>query len=134
VHGFAEQWQRIEALGTRVVAIRDTPKMRQNVPSCLSELKGDAFARRDECGTPRDSALHVDPQVQAAQVSHTPLVDLTPYFCGPDFCPAVIGSVMIYRDDAHLGGIYSQTLGPYLGRALDSILTTPPPPPPPPRP
>ncbi|MBX3090968.1 MAG: acyltransferase [Cryobacterium sp.] len=120
--GLITRWTSLESKGIRVIAIRDNPTPIVRVPSCLSALGNDAVDRARECGAPESSSLHPDPQVGAALKSGADLIDLTAYFCQNDFCPAITGSVIIYRDDSHLGGTYSRTLEPFLGERLDSLL------------
>jgi len=60
--------------------------------------------------------------VLAGEQTGTGVVDLTQYFCKDEECPSVIGSVIVYRDQGHLGGTYSRTLGPYLGEEIDALL------------
>lgn len=44
--------------------------------------------------------------------------DLSQYFCDGEFCPSVIGNVVVYRDNHHLGTYYSETLSEGLEEAL----------------
>ena len=120
--GFAERWRQArESTGATVVAIRDTPAMPFNVPECVSGLDAPA-TELGEC-TARDAeALLEDPQAAGAKAADVPFLDLTEYFCRDGECPSVIGSVIVYRDEAHLGGTYSRSLAPFLGAELDAVL------------
>ena len=122
VRGLVAQWDKVQAMGTEVVAIRDGPSLPRSVPQCLSGLHGDVAAQVGVCAGKEATALHPDPQVKAAQESGAGLIDLTEFFCQHSICPAVIGSVVVYRDNAHLGGTYSRSLAPYLGRQLTAYL------------
>ncbi|WP_440900448.1 SGNH hydrolase domain-containing protein, partial [Actinosynnema sp.] len=44
-------------------------------------------------------------------------VDLTDWFCDADKCPAVVGNVVVYRDN-HITDSYASTLVKPLGDAL----------------
>lgn len=120
--GLVDKWTQVEEeLGATVIAIRDNPKMPFNVPSCLSALD-DPPAQVDECVAPQSKALLPDPQIEAGKQAGVKVVDLTEFFCRDDECRAAIGSVIVYRDNSHLGGTYSRTLAPFLGKEIDKIL------------
>jgi hypothetical protein len=120
--GLVRRWNALADGGIEVVAIRDSPHPRQNIHTCLHRLGSTAFQRQSLCGMSRASVLRPDPQISAAQQSGAGLVDLTPYFCIGTTCPAVIGSVIVYRDDSHMGGVYSRSLAPYLGERVLAIM------------
>jgi hypothetical protein len=46
------------------------------------------------------------------------LLDIRPYFCLPEICPAVIGHVRVYMDSAHVTDMYMRTIRPLLERDL----------------
>jgi peptidoglycan/LPS O-acetylase OafA/YrhL len=123
--GMAEQWSAArKAAGAVVMVIRDGPRLPFNVSRCLSTLD-DPARQSDECSAPESEALLPDPQVEAARRAKVPLIDLTRFFCQDGVCPGVIGSVIVYRDNAHLGGTYSTTLAPYLDQAISGNLPEP---------
>ena len=47
------------------------------------------------------------------------LIDLSDFMCTATQCAPVVGGVLVLRDEDHLTRAFSQTLGPYLLRALD---------------
>jgi hypothetical protein len=47
-------------------------------------------------------------------------VDLTRYFCSAAKCFPVIGGALVLRDTTHMTGVFSASLGPFLGRAVDA--------------
>ena len=123
--GIATSWGRITASGARVIALRDTPQPVSagipDEPTCVEATSA------SECSFPRARGLVPDPQISA--VERTPgakLVDLTDYFCGQSTCAPVVGGVLVYSDGHHMTGVYSATLGPYLGRALSASLSVQP--------
>ncbi|MDA1362881.1 acyltransferase family protein [Glycomyces luteolus] len=115
---YTDRYGQLVATGAAVVALRDTPSPRFDIPLCV-DLNG---RNASECTVDRASyydegafeALEVPPGVHK--------VDLTDYICGPRACPPVIGNVLVYRDDAHLTNTYAATLGPYLGAELAAVL------------
>jgi hypothetical protein len=46
-------------------------------------------------------------------------VDLTRLFCDERSCYPVIGGALVVRDNTHLTGVFSATLGPFLLRAVE---------------
>jgi hypothetical protein len=103
--------------GAPVTVIADTPYLRDRAPACVSESPRDVGA----CGRPSRTALH-GPQQRAVVFGHSSdegvtVVDATPWLCS-DFCPAVVGNVLVYRDSNHLTTVYSRALAPLLGARL----------------
>jgi hypothetical protein len=46
------------------------------------------------------------------------VVDMTDAICGPDLCAAVVGNMIVWRDNGHLTATYSLALAPYLAPRL----------------
>lgn len=108
----AQAWGTLEDAGIPVLVLRDTPRPRFDVPECIREHRKDLTA----CSFPQAGAVRPDgADVQAAAiVGDVDLIDLTAAVCPGRQCPTVIGNVIVYRDDHHLTGTYSTTLGPRL--------------------
>ncbi len=110
VRGLSARLSEMKQMGQAVVTITETPRMRVDMADCVSlHLKDLAF-----CSRARKAALHGLVVPSAAKASGTPTVDLNNRLCTVDRCPAVIGNVLIYRDDHHLTQTYSRTLAPFL--------------------
>jgi hypothetical protein len=104
-------WQRMNAAGVAVLAIRDTPRMPIDMVECLEKDK--------QCAIPRNEVLRRDdPITLAAEASPgVTLVDMTDSLCGPEFCPAVAGNLIVWRDRQHITATYACFLAPELLRA-----------------
>ncbi|MEZ2390268.1 acyltransferase family protein [bacterium RCC_150] len=102
--------------GIKVVALRDTPRPAQPVPACL-EKDPTAYVA---CGSQRDSIYaQVSPTAAIeGQLPDTRFLDLSKYFCPDSNCPAVIGNVIVYKDDNHVTATYMKTLTPYFEQAF----------------
>ncbi|MET7767256.1 acyltransferase family protein [Nocardia sp. NPDC005366] len=120
---FLDVWSALSDRGLRVLAIRDTPRLRRDgimyrAVDCLAH-RGTAFS----CGIERTAAL--DPRNPADQsASAYPNVfpfDLSDAICRPDRCQVVEGNILIYRDEHHLTASYSRSLAPELGRQLGAL-------------
>lgn len=118
--GYIEQWKALEGV-TTIFAIRDNPRMKEDAPSCL-----ETAADPSECGVPRDEG--VSPNIPWEENDDIPsnviFADLTDYFCDETTCPAVIGNVIVYRDDNHITAEYAKTLAPALKEPLAGAFAT----------
>jgi hypothetical protein len=103
--------KEINDAGIPVVALRDTPRMPEAVPDCLEQHQDDYAAcasKTAESYQPASPAAEI-----AGQVPGTKFLDFTPFFCPDDTCPAVIGNVMVYKDDNHVTRTYMDSITPY---------------------
>ncbi|WP_062303040.1 acyltransferase family protein [Demequina subtropica] len=117
IDGYARKFQKLVDAGLRVDAIVDNPHVWGETLDCVAT--SDAAA--EECVTPRRRATNrKDVLTPAAErVAGVGTIDLTPMLCGEKRCPAVIGSVVVYRDtSSHLTQSYVRTLAPYMERLL----------------
>ncbi|MFI2366009.1 SGNH hydrolase domain-containing protein [Promicromonospora sp. NPDC019610] len=113
--GQVDAWRTLDSAGIRVVTVRDNPRFEWFVPECV-----DAAGFAEACGRPRAEQLAaVSPVPTAPGVPATAVhLDLTDSICGPEVCAAVVGNVLVYRDDDHLTNTYVRTLTPVVGRQL----------------
>ncbi|MBT2503097.1 acyltransferase family protein [Curtobacterium sp. ISL-83] len=123
VDGLVAAWRAATDVGIPVIALRDNPTARKDVVACVGQMSGPTTGT---CDSPRSTALQpFDGSAQA--VARTPgrarLIDLTPYYCTATTCPAVIGGVLVHRDQTHLTNTFAVTLAPYLGTAIAGALT-----------
>jgi hypothetical protein len=100
--------------------IRDTPLAKVNVPDCVAAHTDELTA----CATPRVQALQGAAQVAAVKgLTKAHLIDLSDAICPSDPCAAVIGGVMVWRDDDHLTRTYVRSLTPRLSGLLLPLMT-----------
>ena len=122
--GYERAWAALPASVANVVVIRDTPKFRSATNRCVERA---VVARRQpgrSCALERAEALDPDPAIAAARRLASPrvrTVDLTRYFCDRRDCFPVVGGALVLRDNTHVTGVFSATLGPYLERAVDRL-------------
>ena len=108
---------RLTAAAPHVVVIGDNPTSRTDPPSCLSDHTGDASA----CATDRADAVRVDRidgEMTAAAAHGATFVDTSDWFCTPATCPAVIGDLLVLRDQTHLTPPMAEFLAPLLDAAM----------------
>lgn len=119
--GYVDVWSPLAEAGIEVLVLEDTPIPTEEEPrpDCIAaHPEGTA-----ECGFPREESregeeLNGAMRAAAAQVPGVRLVNLTDRFCTADFCPALVGSVLVYRDANHITTVYGRTVA----RDLDERL------------
>jgi peptidoglycan/LPS O-acetylase OafA/YrhL len=123
---YSTQWARYDDSVEQIVVIRDTPRLTDNLLSCLARHSAQDAAR--ECSRARQNALRPDYAALAAagdDDTRTRVVDLTDVFCDEDRCYPVIGGFIAYRDAVHLHTGFSPTLAPVLDEAIRDAVTPP---------
>ncbi|WP_157944058.1 acyltransferase family protein [Blastococcus atacamensis] len=116
VEGYREAWAPLLEAGIEVVVLRDTPLPTFHAPECVERHGADA----PQCRTDRETAVEdtPDPAVAAAKgLSGVRVVDLTGHLCNAEVCPAVIGNVLVYRDN-HVTDMFARSLHGPLREAL----------------
>lgn len=119
--GFAEAWTRLTEAGIPVVVLADNPLMLPDdaTSDCVVEHLDDPGI----CARTVADAMPVDHQLEAAALSDVDLVDTSSWFCTQTVCPAVIGSVLVYRDAQHITPAYARTLESRAWEAIRLVLT-----------
>ncbi|WP_054813582.1 acyltransferase family protein [Nocardia arizonensis] len=120
---YLDVWSALSDRGLRVLAIRDTPRLRRGgvlyrAADCLAH-RGTAFS----CGVERGTAL--DPRNPAEDLASAyPNVfpfDMSDAICRPDRCRVVEGNILIYRDEHHLTASYARSLASELGTRVGAL-------------
>ncbi len=118
--GFLLQFADLHDRGVPILAVRDTPTMKTDVPECLS---GRNVVETD-CGSSREFALSSPPHWErlADPPEYVNYVDYSKYLCTDDFCPAVIGNIVAYIDADHMSATFSRSMGPIIRQDVMQIL------------
>ncbi|CAB5036912.1 unannotated protein [freshwater metagenome] len=106
-----------------IVVLRDNPRTRVDMLDCVERARGDGVPAGPACAAPRAEVLAPDLLALAAgslQLPTVGAVDLSTYFCSAVSCFPVVGGVLVNSDTHHVTALYSRTLAPFLGRALDA--------------
>ncbi|MGH3325236.1 MAG: acyltransferase family protein, partial [Streptomyces sp.] len=117
--GMVSRWRQLDALGLRVLALRDTPRLPFKAPQCV-ETKG-----RDACTSDKLYSLaRVSPILALRDPPpNVKFSDFTPYLCRDGRCPSVIGNVLVYWDSfGHFTATFARTLAPLLERQVELAL------------
>jgi peptidoglycan/LPS O-acetylase OafA/YrhL len=126
VAGYAAAWRALPRSVKQVFVIRDTPKALPGTASCVQEALGRHRPAGAVCALSRRSALDVDPAAVAAartRAARVQGVDLTRFICDTRRCFPVVGGALVYKDEHHLTTVFATTLGPYLQRAVDRVMS-----------
>jgi hypothetical protein len=127
VSGYRRAWDALPATVTRIVVIRDTPKMAKETGACVNRALARGRRAGEACSMPRREVLDRDPLVVAASrmpASRVRSIDLTRLFCDRGPCYPVIGGALVFRDQNHMTAAFSTTLGPFLERKVDALWAT----------
>ncbi|WP_236594374.1 acyltransferase family protein [Saccharothrix sp. 6-C] len=116
VDGYRTVLSALSDAAIPVAVIRELPRPERPVAPCLERRPDDPA----DCDTPRERAVGSpsDPLADAATgLPGVRVVDLTDWICRADTCPAVVGNVVVYRDN-HLTDTYVRSLADPLVAAL----------------
>ncbi|RIQ30135.1 acyltransferase family protein, partial [Jiangella rhizosphaerae] len=119
--GLRESWAAVREAGVELVVLENTPWLAQDPAECVSAHPD----QLTECAQPRADAVEKagDEQLVAArELGGVDVVDLSRAICPTDECPAVIGNVVVWRDDHHLTATYARSLASHLEAQLRPYL------------
>ena len=113
-------WEQLSEAGIPILAMRDTPWLvRDGEPffpvDCLA-----SGGESSTCGIDRSEVLS-DRNPTLDIVDRFPLMkplDMTEAVCRADYCRAVEGNVLVYRDSHHITATYMRTMTNELGRQI----------------
>ena len=118
----ARRWQGLQRAGVPVAVIGDNPGSPADLDSCMARNP----RQLTRCAFDRQVAIDntgIDAQRAAAlRAQGVQLIDLTPWICPVEQCPAAIGNVVIHRAGDHITATYAKTLGPQIARQLDAVM------------
>jgi len=122
--GLGRTLDAVGASGAKMLVIGDTPKTNgDNIPLCVSGHQQNIAP----CGNSRSKAV-LDERLavlaQTAPAHHATYVDTSNWFCTDTFCPAVIGSLVVYSDDSHLTDSYARYRAPQMAAAIQVALAS----------
>ncbi|ADU49770.1 acyltransferase 3 [Intrasporangium calvum DSM 43043] len=114
VTGYDDFWKRLEAVGTRVIAISDSPAPSGDVPvyECADKHPDDLLSCAFPANDGRGSAALKE---AVALRDGRQWIDLNPWVCPPmtdGQCPVAIGGVLVYRQGSHVTKTYADTMRP----------------------
>lgn len=106
--------------GAKVELLQDVPVPAYDMPGCVAQHLSDVGA----CTFPVKKAYSFPSRHQElakdAAAAGFPVVDPLRWICTADTCPAVVGNMLVYRDDTHLTATFSTWLAPRVSPLLTS--------------
>jgi peptidoglycan/LPS O-acetylase OafA/YrhL len=115
-----QQWSRatlqtmnaLKPSGAKVELIQDVPVPAYDVPSCVAQhinkVTSCTFSTGKAYSFP---SRHRELATDAAKAGY-PVIDPESWICTDKTCPAVVGNLLVYRDDTHLTATFSAWLAP----------------------
>lgn len=121
VAGLVAAWKDQTVRGARIIAIRDNPRLGDDVVACVVKYREES---NRECSSPATKALGPrDALVEAAaRSSNAKVVDLTDIYCPGDRCLPVIGNVVVYQNRDHMTATFVTTLVTVLSDRIRAAL------------
>ncbi|MEV5952790.1 acyltransferase family protein [Streptomyces sp. NPDC051987] len=120
--GAADTFKKLQAMGSDLVYLADTPKPTFNIPDCLAENS----KHPAECTLPSETAVDLPDfrklERQVAEKYGATVINPLPAFCANGYCPAVIGGHVVYWDNSHMTGSYAASLEPFLEPTFRKVL------------
>ena len=107
--------------GIPVAVLGQTPLAPGDVPACL----GRHIHNPKPCEPvlPMQQVDAVNTELRRIVAAHgASFVDVIPWICSTDRCPAIIGNVLVYGDDDHITQVFGETRGQSLADALTPLL------------
>jgi peptidoglycan/LPS O-acetylase OafA/YrhL len=121
-NGWKKTLQALRAVGAPIVYLHDTPYPNFDVPTCVSGALDDW----SKCSFQRAIAFHPDPLMSGTAASHglAARVNVDQYLCPPAKaeCPAVLGGILLYRDNSHVTNTAMSMLLPIVQKQLQPLV------------
>lgn len=114
IQGTHSRWKTLNDAGIPVAVILKNSFTPGEIYECVAQEPENLSA----CAFPVSNPTESTQREAAEGLADTTLIDLNPYICPGDMCPAVIGNVLVYRQGSHLTRTYVMTLEPLLDEAL----------------
>lgn len=125
--GLERTVQRLQAGGSRVAYLRDTPHTGLDVPICWARTDWWGWAPPDACTYPRSvEEQRMLPRVQAeaavVRARGASYIDLSQSICTVERCPTQRDGMLMFMDRTHLSEAFAASLAPELDRRLQVLL------------
>ncbi len=124
IQGMSAMVSAVRRLGTRVLVVGPVPKPPADVPGCLSVHLSSATA----CNVPVAAGIDETgkrAEERAVAGAGGSYLDVQPWLCA-SACPAIVGNLLVYRDDNHITAVYASYLGPAMTDELGMLVGPPP--------
>jgi SGNH domain (fused to AT3 domains) len=121
--------ETLTAGGLRVVVMRDNPFFTYDIPACLARSARHSWYPGGSCEADKaavlNDAIFESEKAGARGLSNVHFIDITDRLCQRNICRTVQGDAVMYRDNHHLTGNFTESLMAELEGELLSILNVP---------
>jgi hypothetical protein len=104
-----------QTTGARIIYFEDTPYPGYNMAECvaahLSNVQPCIFSLSHAYTNPD---RHRETTVEIEKLGGVTVVDPAPWICANGRCPAVVGNLLVYRDQSHISVEFSTWLAPMI--------------------
>jgi peptidoglycan/LPS O-acetylase OafA/YrhL len=119
--GLDRTMARLRPLADRVLVLGDTPTPKLDVPSCVAGN----LRNVGTCMSSRDAAIRpgrLTAEYQVAAEYGADFVTTYDWLCSEQWCPVIIGDMLVYRDDSHITTTAAGWLTPYVEAAIAPLV------------
>jgi peptidoglycan/LPS O-acetylase OafA/YrhL len=110
---------------SKIVYLEDTPYPGHDVPDCVAAHLDDVSACNLPLSKGYNQARHQAVNQALQELGGVRLVDPTGWMCADNACPAVVGNILLFRDQSHLSVEFSRWLAPRITSLLVSLQPRP---------
>jgi hypothetical protein len=122
--GLGETIDTVRSTGAKVLVVGEVPKMKgDSVPACIAAHRSDISA----CANARSAAVKSDRMIPlgGVAVEHgATFIDVSNWFCTDTICPAVIGGIVVFRDEHHITDTFARYRAPQMAEAIEAAFAT----------
>jgi hypothetical protein len=120
-NGLDRTLARLRPLADRVLVLGDTPTPKLDVPSCVAgNLRDVTVCMATRAEAIRPGRLTVEYEV--ARRYGADFVTTYEWLCTEQWCPVVVGDLLVYRDDSHITTTAAAWLTPYVEAAIAPLV------------
>jgi hypothetical protein len=116
--GVAATFKALHADSRLVVFIEDTPELQRIAPACVSANPTDVQACTSARTVSDKETIVRHEEIVLADEEGVSILNPVSWFCTPRSCPAIVGSILVYRDNSHMVPAYADFIAPVLESAL----------------
>lgn len=117
IDGYVKTLQALSAPGRQLFVMSNIPVLGQDSTRCIPAHTDNV----KKCGLSTSSAVvrkEYQASADAAAKGGAGYVNMIPFMCTLDFCPAIIGHYGVYSNQSHISSTYAETLVPVIVQSL----------------
>jgi peptidoglycan/LPS O-acetylase OafA/YrhL len=105
----------------KIVYLEDTPYPGYIVPECVADHLDDVKACNLPLSKAYNQARHQAVNQALRKLGGVTLVNPAGWMCADNECPAVVGNLLVFRDQSHLSVEFSRWLAPMIASLLEEL-------------